>query len=335
MPGWWCSTRSTRPSAAPRSAPAPNCSRRGRDGGAWTARSRRAGGSAETVARALLVNAAGPWVAERAAATRSAGRAPARVAPGQGQPHPRAAPLRRATMPIILQNARRPRRLRPSLRARLHADRHHRRPRRRRSGDAIDHAGGDRLSLRRGQPLFRAARSRRRTWSGPMPACAPLYDDGAGNAEGGHPRLSSRARSGAGGRRCSRCSAARSPPIAASPSTRWRSSRRTCAPLPARGPPRPAPRRRSGRRGFDRFLRRPRRTAVAPAAARRGSRPRLRHPRRSLLGDADAHRPISAPDFGAGLTKPRSPTSSSRSGPAPPRTSCGGAPSSACMAARR
>ncbi len=60
MPAWSCSTRSTPPSAAPRSPPAPNCSPP-----AATARPGPPSSPAAAPSRArMIVNAAGPWVAE-------------------------------------------------------------------------------------------------------------------------------------------------------------------------------------------------------------------------------------------------------------------------------
>ena len=61
----------------------------------------------------------------------------------------------------------------------------------------------DRLSVRRGQRIFRASRCSRRTSSGPIPGVRPLFDDGASQGPGGDARL----RAEAGGRRRRRAAA--------------------------------------------------------------------------------------------------------------------------------
>jgi hypothetical protein len=81
-------------------------------------------GAALQVQARCLVNAAGPWAARLPASAR---RAPARAAaPGQGQPHRGAAPVRaRGRLPASA--ARRAHRVRAALRGRVHPGRHHRR----------------------------------------------------------------------------------------------------------------------------------------------------------------------------------------------------------------
>ena len=76
------------------------------------------------------------------------------------------------TARYIFQNAGRAHHLRDSVRARLHADRHHR-PRLSAAIPATVAAIAkrDRLSVRRRQRIFRAARRRARMWCGPIPAC--------------------------------------------------------------------------------------------------------------------------------------------------------------------
>ena len=76
------------------------------------------------------------------------------------------------TARLLLPERRRPHHLRHPLRGRLHADRHHRPGLSRRSGGCGDRARRDRLSLRRGQRIFRGAGDDARISSGPIPASA-------------------------------------------------------------------------------------------------------------------------------------------------------------------
>ena len=106
-------------------APAPGWRRRAREGELWhvdveDARS----GAIETVAARLLVNAAGPWVDQRAARRGRPERRP-QCAPGAGQPHRRREEFD-ARPRLFLPERRRPHHLRHSLRGRFHADRHDR-----------------------------------------------------------------------------------------------------------------------------------------------------------------------------------------------------------------
>ena len=150
-------------------APRTPACRRGAPDGLWrvscaTRRPARGGDAARA-----LVNAAGPWVAEvlgcgDAAPTRR--RGPAR----QGQPHRRAAALRRRPL-LHPAERRRADHLRHPLRGRLHADRHHRPDF---AGDPAEVArsrGGDRLSVRRRQRAISRGRSTPEMWCGPTPAC--------------------------------------------------------------------------------------------------------------------------------------------------------------------
>ena len=94
-----------------------------------------AGATARARSRArAVVNAAGPWV-EPLPRAGDAGARSAAGAAGQGQPHRRAEPVR-APLRLHLPEPRPPHRLRDPLRARVHADRHHRCRLSRRSGSA-------------------------------------------------------------------------------------------------------------------------------------------------------------------------------------------------------
>ena len=110
---------------------------------------------------------------------------------------------------------------------RLHADRH---DRRRRSTARIRAARADaesRLSLPRGRTATSPSRSRRRTCVWTYSGVRPLYDDGTTDPSAVTRDYALGSTTTPARRRCSRCSAARSPPIAASPSMRWRCWRRT------------------------------------------------------------------------------------------------------------
>ncbi len=133
----------------------------------------------------MLVNAAGPWVAEvlnRRLGDR--GRKPG--PPDQGQPHPRPPPLR--GRPCLYPAAGgRPRRLRLAL-WRPQPDRHHRRARRRARRRGL-HGRRGRLSLRRRQRLFHAAGEPGRRQLVLCRRPRPLRR-WRGEREGRHPRLS-------------------------------------------------------------------------------------------------------------------------------------------------
>ena len=110
-------------------------------------------------------------------------------------------------------------------------------PYRRRSGEGRDLGRRDALSLRRREPLFRADRSRRPMWSGPIPACGRCSTKAAANPPPPcRATTCSSSRTTAARRRCSTCSAARSPPFAGSPSMRCRSSSRSFPRRAATGP---------------------------------------------------------------------------------------------------
>ena len=147
------STRSTRTSAAPRSPPAPNCSPP-----AATASLDRANSPAAAPSRAdMIVNAAGPWVAEvLRGRLGSASRSAARLVKGSHIVVPR---LWEGDHAYILQHEADGRVVFALPYGDTQPDRHHRHPRRPPRGRR-DRAGGDRLSLRRRQRLFRAGRSR-------------------------------------------------------------------------------------------------------------------------------------------------------------------------------
>ena len=148
-----------------------------------------------------------------------------RGAPGQGQPHRRAAACYDGRARLHPAERRQPRRLHDPVRGALHADRHDRRARR---GDDAEPA-----IERRRDRLPAAARSNRYLAQPLAPAdivwtlrgVRPLYDDGTSDPSAVTRDYTLRVDDDARARRrCCRCSAARSRPTAGSPSTRWTSS---------------------------------------------------------------------------------------------------------------
>ena len=158
--------------------------------------------------------------------------------------------------------------------------------------------------LRGGEPLPRASRSRRRTSSGPIPACARSTTTASGNPSAVTRDyvfdVEARARRG---RRCCRCSAARSRPTAGSPSTRWRSSAASSRPPRPWTAGAPLPGGDMPGADFDRFLAdfRRERPWLPPELARRLARAYGTRVAR-LLGAAGAMADLGE-DLGAGLTE--------------------------------
>ena len=172
MRGWWCSTRAMPPTrGADDPHPHARWSSARREGGLWRVDARgRADGASDEISARLLVNAAGPWVDEvlsDAVGLNARAQCPA----GQGQPHRRRRSFRHDRA-YFFQNADGriifaiPYEDDFTLIGTTDQDY------RRRSRDSRDQRRGDRLSLRGGQRIFRASRSRRPTSSGPIPACA-------------------------------------------------------------------------------------------------------------------------------------------------------------------
>ena len=167
MPAWSCSTRSMPPSAAPRSARAPAaCGRARRDlaAGAQSRRPRdrdraRAGQCGRALDRAVRRVGTAPALGGMCAWSRAATSWCAACS---------------STTAAISSRRRRARRVRAAVRARFHADRHHRRG----ASSAIWRASApsarrDRLSLRRGERAISATRFHADgCGAGRMPACA-------------------------------------------------------------------------------------------------------------------------------------------------------------------
>ena len=213
---------SMRPSAAPIIRTRTRCvARRARR--RLAAGARCAAASSEVATARVLVNATGPWLGQFSA---TALREPLARAPAarQGQPH-RGAPPVRARSRLHLPEPRRPRRVRAAVRARLHADRHHRPGVHRRSGGVAPSAGRDRLSVRGGERLFPRRRSRRRMWSGRSPACARSTTTARSKPQDTTRDYVLALDERTARRRCSPSMAARSRPIGGSPSRRSTGSR--------------------------------------------------------------------------------------------------------------
>ena len=115
-----------------------------------------------------------------------------------------------------------------SLPGRFHADRHHRPRLRRRPCQGESVGRGDQLSLRLRQRISGQAGQRRRTWSGPIPACARSMTTAPAKPRPPPATMCSNSTRPAACR-CCRSMAARSPPIAASPRRRSNGSRRIFA----------------------------------------------------------------------------------------------------------
>ena len=319
MPGWSSSTRSTRPSAAPRSPPAPNCSPP-----AATARSGRAELSGGRAVAARSDRQRRRPLGRRGARASGSARDQREPGPaGQGQPHRRAAPLARATMPISSSS--------PTAASSspfpygdltligttdMPVDR---------PEDAVDHGRRrSRYLCAAAEPLFHAAdrAGRRRLELFGRPRALRRRRR---RRQGRHPRLSSRARRATRARNCSRCSAARSPPPA-----RWPRRRSTCSASTA--VEFTATHDASRRRHQPRLQRlaRPSSRAWMPQPAARAASPAPTAPGCSdLLGDAVEPR-RSRPPFRRRPLRARGALSDRRANsPAPPRTSSGAGPSSA------
>ena len=168
----------------------------------------------------MLVNAAGPWVTRFLRDVVGDARAAARPA-GEGQPHRGAAALR-ARPRLHLPERRRAHRLRHPLRARLHADRHHRRGFSRRSRRGASSRRRKSAILRRGQRLPAAAGRSGGHRVALCRACVRCSTTAPSKAHGGDARLRA-GRWTRRARRCCRCSAARSRPTGGWPRRRWRS----------------------------------------------------------------------------------------------------------------
>ena len=182
---------------------------------------RQADGAERAQVRArALVNAAGPWV-DQALGMRRRCLPPGAGAAGARQPHRAAGALRRASKPTSCRTTTGrvvfviPYEGRFSLVGTTDVPH---------AGDPASplHAGGGGLPVRRGRPAVPPRRRGRRTSSGRYSGVRPLLDDGAGDpsAVTRDYVLTLDAARGRG-RRCSRCSAARSPPSAAWRRKRW------------------------------------------------------------------------------------------------------------------
>ena len=187
------STRLRRASSAPTSACARGSRRRAPRRTACGARRwSTARDGAEDVARAL-VNAAGPWVKERARPASARTRVAPERAARQGQPHRRAARACREPHAYILQNSDKRIVFVIPYQNELFADRDDRRPGRR-LRDAADLAPTRSTTCARSptpisaRPI--AAADIVWTYSG----VRPLYDDGSGRPVGDHARLRAQAR---------------------------------------------------------------------------------------------------------------------------------------------
>jgi glycerol-3-phosphate dehydrogenase len=237
-------------------------------------------GERTTISARALVNAGGPWV-EQVLASGAGVNARAKVRLVQGS-HIVVRKLYDARPRLHVPEQRRPHRLRHSLSGRFHADRHHRSRLRRRPGQGESLAEEikylcDSVSEYLAKPVSR------RTWSGPIPACARSMTTAPAKPRP-RPAITCSNSTRPAARRCCRSMAARSRPIAASPRRRWNGCRPICA-APRRakaGPQIAAARRRHGcfgDRGADGgtarsypFLTQPRtptgwRTPMAPAPA--------------------------------------------------------------------
>ena len=172
----------------------------------------------------ILVNAAGPWVADVLSATSCGSTPQAKVRLVQGT-HIVVRRLFDHDRCYIFQNADGRIIFAIPYETRFHPDRHHRPRLSGRPGQGRRDRGRDRLSLRRRLANISPSRSRAPTSSGPIPACGRSMTTARPRRR---PRRATTCWSSTrpAGRRCSPSSAARSPPIAAWPSTRSRSSRR-------------------------------------------------------------------------------------------------------------
>ena len=172
MRGWSCSTRATPPT---RGADDPHAhhasSARAAKAATGRSTSRTAGDGAKTVAaRGCWSTPPAPgstmcWRQRRrsnAAATSAWCRAPTSSCRKLFEHDPRAYIFQNADGRIVFAIP---------YEERLHADRHHRPRLSRRPGAGGDQRGGDRLSLRRRERVFRRAGHARPTSSGPIPAC--------------------------------------------------------------------------------------------------------------------------------------------------------------------
>ena len=184
MPAWWCSTPSTRASAAPSILTRTRCVGARREDGVWrlTLEERSTGARDD--------HAPAPW------STPPVRGSPTSSAASSGPTRRRRSRLVKGSHIVVsrlfehdrglhLPERRRPHRLRHSLRARFHADRHHRHglstaiP-----ANARHQRRRDRLSLRGGQRVLRARRSNRDDdRAGPMPACARSTTTAPANAQ--------------------------------------------------------------------------------------------------------------------------------------------------------
>ena len=232
-PGWSCSTRSTPPSAAPRSAPA-RAARAPSASEEWRL-ILNAQGRREVATARVLVNAAGPWVGI-VAETVSAHAGPAARAARQGQPHRGAASCSITTAatssrtPTAASSSRC--RSRDDFTLIGTTDHEFRRRSRRASAPDADEV---RLSLQTRRANISASRRPERRGLGLRRRALALRRRRR-QAGGRHARLSScPRRDSSARRRCSRSTAARSRPTAGSPKRRWGGSRISST-APRRGP---------------------------------------------------------------------------------------------------
>ena len=194
----------------------------------------------------------------------------------------------------------------------------------------------DRLSLRRGQRVFRragAARGHRLDLFRRAAALRRRRLEGAG----GDARLCAEGRRRRAARRSSTCSAARSRPIAGSPNPCWRRSRVCSAPRASHGRRVPrCPAAISRRPAFEREVARLK-GAYAFLDMRLARRlVRLYGTKaRALLGLARSQADLGRLLRRRSLRGARSAISSSTNGRSRPRTCCGGAPSAACGSAAK
>ena len=140
-------TRWTRASTGRRVLTRTRCVRLRAKDDAGSSRSSTRDGTRETIEARAVVNAAGPWVAQFLdEATPVAARRHPRLIKGSHIVVPQAV---RARLRLPVPDARRARRVRDSVRRRLHADRHDRARVQGRSGDARDRSGRDRVPAAR------------------------------------------------------------------------------------------------------------------------------------------------------------------------------------------
>ena len=183
MRGWWCSMRATPPIAAPRSAPAPRWSRARREGEHWDDRASKIRAPARSKR-----SRRGCWSMPPAPGSTTCCRPPSarttctmsgwcRAATSSSRKKfddPRAYFFQNRDGRIIFAI---PYEEDFTLIGTTDQD-YHGRPARR-----DDQRRRDRLSLRRGQRIFRASRCAATTSSGPIPPCGRSIDDGASKAQ--------------------------------------------------------------------------------------------------------------------------------------------------------